>query len=105
MKRDVVPIELPLAHVGSVNAWLLRSDPLTLVDTGPRDGAALAALERGLRRPGPRIEDPECVLLTHPHVDHRGRAATIREFSGSASASPDRLADYAARDEGEVEDD
>src|SRR4051794_5963068 len=105
MKRDVVPIELPLAHVGSVNAWLLRGDPLTLVDTGPRDGAALAALESGLRRHGLRIEDLELVLLTHHHVDHLGLAATIRERSGAAIAALDRLADYAARYEGEVEDD
>ena len=44
-----VRIPLPLPHIGSVNAWLLRGDPLTLVDTGPRDDEALAALEAGLR--------------------------------------------------------
>ena len=44
---------------GSVNAWLLRGDPLTLIDTGPRDDEALAALEAGLRRQGLRVEDIE----------------------------------------------
>ena len=43
---DAIPIPLPL--VGSVNAWLLRGDPLTIVDTGPRSDQALDALERGL---------------------------------------------------------
>ena len=28
--RDIVQIPLPLPHVGSVNAWLLRGEPLTL---------------------------------------------------------------------------
>jgi glyoxylase-like metal-dependent hydrolase (beta-lactamase superfamily II) len=105
MRRDVSSIELPLAHVGSVNAWLLRGDPLTLVDTGPRDGAALAALERGLRRHGVRIEDLELVLATHHHVDHVGLAATIKRRSGAAIAALDRVADYAARYDAGVEDD
>ena len=48
----VVAIPLPLAHVGSVNAWLLLGDPVTLIDTGPRDDGALAALEAGLRARG-----------------------------------------------------
>src|SRR6478752_991398 len=65
-----VDIPLPLAHVGSVNAWLLRGDPLTLIDTGPRDDGALAALVDGLRREGLRLEDIELVLATHHHPDH-----------------------------------
>src|ERR1700693_1174439 len=44
---DAIPIPLP--HVGSVNAWLLRGEPLTVVDTGPRSDQALDAIERGLR--------------------------------------------------------
>jgi glyoxylase-like metal-dependent hydrolase (beta-lactamase superfamily II) len=50
----IVAIPLPLPHVRSVNAWLLRGDPLTLIDTGPRADGALAALEQGLRREGLR---------------------------------------------------
>ena len=51
---DPIRIPLPLPHIGSVNAWLLRGDPLTLIDTGPCDDAALTALEAGLRRAGVR---------------------------------------------------
>src|SRR3954469_20238316 len=100
-----VDIELPLAHVGAVNAWLLRGTPLTLVDTGPRDDAALSALEAGLREQGVGIEDLELVLLTHHHVDHIGLAAEIRRRSGAAIAALDRLADYAAAHAEEVEQD
>ena len=101
----VVDIPLPLAHIGSVNAWLLRGDPLTLLDTGPRDDAALAALEAGLRREGLRIEDIELVLATHHHLDHVGLAATIKRRSGAVVAALDRVADYAERYHAEVEHD
>src|SRR6266536_747239 len=40
--QRIIDIPLPLAHVGSVNAWLLLGEPLTLIDTGPRDDGALA---------------------------------------------------------------
>src|SRR5215207_5644484 len=102
---DVVPIPLPLAHVGSVNAWLLIGNPVTLIDTGPRDDAALAALEDGLRPAGLRVEDIELVLATHHHLDHVGLAATIQRRSGARVAVLDRMADYAWRYSDEVEQD
>ena len=77
------PDPVPLPHIRSVNTWLLRGDPLTLVDTGPHDDDALAALDAGLRRAGARIEDVELVLLTHHHLDHSGLAATIAARSGA----------------------
>jgi glyoxylase-like metal-dependent hydrolase (beta-lactamase superfamily II) len=100
-----VVIPLPLAHVGSVNAWLLRGDPITLIDTGPRDDGALAALEAGLRRYGLRVEDIELLLATHHHLDHVGLAATIQRRSGATVAVLDRTAEYAARYSAEVEED
>src|SRR5918994_3825069 len=92
-----VAIPLPLPHVGSVNAWLLRGDPVTLIDTGPRDDAALSALEAGLRREGLRVEDIELLLATHHHLDHVGLAATIQRRSGASVAVLHRTADYAGR--------
>ena len=102
---SIVAIPLPLPHVGSVNAWLLRGDPLTLIDTGPRADDALATLEEGLRREGLRVEDIELLLATHHHLDHVGLAATIQRRSGAAVAVLDRTADYAARYADEVEED
>jgi glyoxylase-like metal-dependent hydrolase (beta-lactamase superfamily II) len=95
--EDIVQIPVPLPHIRSVNTWLLRGDPLTLVDTGPHADDALAALEAGLRRAGARVEDVELVLLTHHHLDHSGLAATIAARSGAAVAALDRAADYGAR--------
>jgi glyoxylase-like metal-dependent hydrolase (beta-lactamase superfamily II) len=101
----MVDIPLPLPHIGSVNAWLLRGEPLTLLDTGPRSDAALAALEDGLRREGLRVEDIELVLATHHHLDHVGLAATIRRRSGAVVAVLDRVADYVEGYHASVEQD
>src|SRR5215216_3780648 len=103
--KAAIAIPLPLAHVGSVNAWLLPGDPITLIDTGPRDDGALAALEAGLRRNGLRVEDIELLLATHHHLDHVGLAATIQRRSGASVAVLDRVADYATRYSAQVEDD
>ncbi|WP_053227347.1 MBL fold metallo-hydrolase [Solirubrobacter soli] len=91
-----IRIPLPLPHIGSVNAWLLPGAPLTLIDTGPCDDAALSALETGLRRAGVRLEDLELVLVTHHHLDHSGLAATIAARSGARIAAYERAAAYGA---------
>jgi glyoxylase-like metal-dependent hydrolase (beta-lactamase superfamily II) len=88
-----------------VNAWLLAGDPVTLIDTGPRDDGALSALEAGLRREGLRLEDIELLLATHHHLDHVGLAATIQRRSGASVAVLDRVADYATSYSAQVEDD
>jgi glyoxylase-like metal-dependent hydrolase (beta-lactamase superfamily II) len=98
-----IAIPLPLSDVGSVNAWLLAGDPVTLIDTGPREDSALAALEAGLQREGLRVEDIELLLATHHHLDHVGLAATIQRRSGATVAVLDRVADYAARYPAEIE--
>src|SRR3954453_8914332 len=100
-----VRIPLPLPHIGSVNAWLLPGDPLTLIDTGAGDGEALTALEAGLRRAGMRLEDIELVLVTHHHLDHSGLAATIAARSGARIAAYERAAAYGAQYEARGEAD
>src|SRR4051794_34677712 len=100
-----IAIPLPLAYVGTVNAWLLRGDPVTLIDTGPREDRALAALETSLRGHGLRIEDVELVLATHHHLDHVGLAATIQRRAGATVAMLGRTADYVSHYSAEVEAD
>jgi glyoxylase-like metal-dependent hydrolase (beta-lactamase superfamily II) len=96
MLHAPIRIPLPLPHIGSVNAWLLKGEPLTLIDTGPRDEATLDALERGLETAGVRVEDIELVLVTHHHLDHSGLAATIAGRSGARVAAYERAAAYGA---------
>jgi glyoxylase-like metal-dependent hydrolase (beta-lactamase superfamily II) len=93
MEPIVVPTPFP---VGPVNCWLLRGDPLTLVDAGPNTPEALAALEAGLAGHGLRLEDIELLVLTHQHSDHVGLVATIRARSGCRVAGHELLAGYVA---------
>ena len=102
---SVSAIRLPLPHIGSVNAWLLRGDPLTLVDTGPNSDATLEALDGGLREAGIRLEDIELVLATHHHLDHVGLAPAVRRRSGATVAILDAVADYVADYHGAIEHD
>ena len=103
--NDLVRIPLPLPHIGHVNTWLLRGDPVALIDTGPYADDALQALEAGLAREGLRIDDIELVLATHHHLDHTGLTATIAERSGARVAMLGRVADYGARYEARIDAD
>jgi glyoxylase-like metal-dependent hydrolase (beta-lactamase superfamily II) len=101
----VSAIVLPLQHVGSVNAWLLRGEPLTLIDAGPANDEAFEALRAGLRDEGVRLEDVELVLGTHHHLDHVGLAPAVREASGAEIALLGEAADYVARGHDHIERD
>ncbi len=81
---DLRRLELPTPFpVGPVNAYLLRGDPLTLVDTGPKTVEAQTALERGVAAAGARLKDIRRILLTHGHTDHAGNAAWVAQRSGA----------------------
>jgi glyoxylase-like metal-dependent hydrolase (beta-lactamase superfamily II) len=69
--------------MGTVNTWLLRGEPLTLIDTGFRDSAALRTLERGLGGVGVRAEDLELLVATHHHADHSGLLSELQRRSGA----------------------
>jgi glyoxylase-like metal-dependent hydrolase (beta-lactamase superfamily II) len=79
-----LPIPFPIGHV---NAYLLRGDPLTLVDCGPHWPETLAALEGCLADEGLRLEDIELLVLTHQHEDHAGLASVLRERAGCEVAA------------------
>lgn len=79
-----LPIPFPIGHV---NTYLLRGDPLTLVDAGPRWPEALTALEAALAGEGTRLEDVELLIVTHQHEDHAGLAGTVRNRSGCSVAA------------------
>ncbi len=98
--RAVLPdgvhrLELPTPFaIGPVSCWLLRGDPLTLVDPGPLRDKTRAALDAGLARHGLRVEDVELVIVTHQHHDHSGLAAEVATRSGARLATSPRLAVY-----------
>jgi glyoxylase-like metal-dependent hydrolase (beta-lactamase superfamily II) len=82
----IVCIKVPVPYMGTVNTWLLRGEPLTLIDTGFRECSALGALERGLREAGVSVEDLELLLATHHHVDHSGLLSELQRRSGAEVA-------------------
>lgn len=86
-----LPVPTPF-RVGLVNCYLVKDDPLTLVDVGPNSGASLVALEAGLAEHGVRIEDLERIVITHHHTDHLGLVGILAERSGAEVCALDQLA-------------
>lgn len=66
-------IEVPTPFsVGTVNAFILKGDALSIVDVGPRTDEAYEAIVLALKKQGYKPNDIEQVILTHHHVDHAG---------------------------------
>ncbi|MEM3085520.1 MAG: MBL fold metallo-hydrolase [Halobacteria archaeon] len=82
--REVAPdifqvtIPTPFPHETESQAYLIRDEIPTLVDTGTGFGASGPALAEGLRRMG--LKEVRLVLNTHEHIDHAG---------GNLEAAPD----------------
>lgn len=82
MRIPVHKIEVPTPfEVGPVNVYLLESEPLTLIDTGPKTREAANALEQGLKEAGYSVEEVGRILITHGHLDHHGMANYIKARS------------------------
>jgi glyoxylase-like metal-dependent hydrolase (beta-lactamase superfamily II) len=90
-----IPLPTPF-QIGDVNAWLLRGEPLTLVDAGPLMEETEARLDEQLRTLGVAIEDLELIFVTHQHDDHVGLAGELRRRSGAEVAGTAALAEYLA---------
>ncbi len=81
-------LEIPTPFlVGRVNCYLVRDQPLTLIDTGPNSGTSLDALEQALGRHDIAIEDLELIVLTHQHMDHVGLLEVVARRSGAEVAA------------------
>jgi glyoxylase-like metal-dependent hydrolase (beta-lactamase superfamily II) len=90
-----IPLPTPF-QVGDVNAWLLRGEPLTLIDAGPQMEETEARLEAGLAELGLGVEDLELIVLTHQHDDHVGLAGELQRRSGAEVAGTAALAAFLA---------
>ncbi len=76
--------------VGPVNAYLLETEPLTLVDAGINTPQAENALRLELAARGVFPEAVERVLITHAHPDHYGLVHVIQAASGATVYFPER---------------
>ncbi len=61
--------------LGAVNAFIIESNGLTLVDTGYPDGQE--KIFRALKKVGKNPDDIRQIILTHAHPDHSGSAAAL----------------------------
>ncbi len=81
-----IAIPTPFA-VGRVNVYLIKDEPLTLVDAGPNSGTSFDALVSGVAALGHSLEDIELVILTHQHIDHLGLVSLVAQRSGAEVAA------------------
>src|ERR1044072_5414394 len=81
----IVPISLPTPfYIGAVNVYLIKEDPITIIDTGPKTRDAVDALRAGLRKNGMTTGDIRRIVLTHAHEDHCGLARSLRDEAKDA---------------------
>src|SRR3954451_7415825 len=81
----IVPLIIPTPfYVGDVNVYLIREDPVTLIDVGPKTDEAAKALREKLAAQGVKFSDVRRILLTHAHEDHCGLAKRVRDEAKDA---------------------
>lgn len=77
-----ITLPTPFA-VGPVNVYLIKANPLTLIDAGPYTREAEELLADAFKKQGLSFNDLEAVVVTHSHPDHSGLAPRLRELSGA----------------------
>src|ERR1700742_3009961 len=81
----IIPLSIPTPfYVGPVNVYLIREDPLTLIDVGPKTDEAARALREKLGSHGVKFSDVRRIVLTHAHEDHCGLAKRVRDEAQDA---------------------
>ncbi len=81
----IIPLSIPTPfYVGDVNVYLIKEEPLTLIDVGPKTKEASDALREKLRRNGVEFSDIRRIVLSHAHEDHCGLAKQVRDEAKNA---------------------
>jgi glyoxylase-like metal-dependent hydrolase (beta-lactamase superfamily II) len=81
----IIPLSIPTPfYVGDVNVFLIKEDPLTLIDVGPKTPEAARVLREKLGREGVKFSDVRRIVLTHAHEDHCGMTKQIRDEAKNA---------------------
>lgn len=78
--KEIVP-GLYVVPLGFVNAFLIDSDEVTLVDTGT-PGSVEKILE-AVQAIGRQVTDLRHILVTHCHPDHAGSLAALKQSTGA----------------------
>src|SRR5947199_9617847 len=84
-EMKILPLAIPTPfYVGDVNVYLIREDPLTLIDVGPKTDEAAKVLRQKLAAYGVKFADVRRIVLTHAHEDHCGLAKRVRDEAKDA---------------------
>ena len=84
-QMKIIPLAIPTPfYVGDVNVYLIKEDPLTLIDVGPKTREASVTLRSKLAHHGVRFSDIRRIVLTHAHEDHCGLAKEVRDEAKGA---------------------
>jgi glyoxylase-like metal-dependent hydrolase (beta-lactamase superfamily II) len=79
-------------------AYLVEADAPVLVDAGGPGDSGTETLREGLAEMGYELADIEHLLITHPHTDHAGQAATIVEAADPTVYALEGVRERLARD-------
>jgi glyoxylase-like metal-dependent hydrolase (beta-lactamase superfamily II) len=81
----IIPLSIPTPfYVGDVNIYLIKEDPITLIDVGPKTPEAAKTLREKLGANGVSFADIRRIVLTHAHEDHCGLARQVRDEAKNA---------------------
>jgi glyoxylase-like metal-dependent hydrolase (beta-lactamase superfamily II) len=81
----IIPLSIPTPfYVGDVNVYLIKAEPLTLIDVGPKTKEASDTLGSKLGQHGVKFADIQRIVLTHAHEDHCGLAKQVRDEARNA---------------------
>ena len=76
----IIPLSIPTPfYVGDVNIYLIKEEPLTLIDVGPKTEEAARVLREKLKLSGVDFANVRRIVLTHAHEDHCGLAKRVRD--------------------------
>lgn len=82
---DITRVKMPgVLGASHVNSYLLIGEGVAVVDAGPRNDDGIERIREELHRRDRSMGDVETILITHPHSDHFGNAATLKAESGAA---------------------
>src|SRR5437879_6856050 len=81
----IIPITLPTPfYIGPVNVYLIKDDPVTLIDTGPKTKETIDVLRAGLRQAGINVGDIRRIAIPQGHEDLWGLARSLRDEAKDA---------------------
>lgn len=83
--KTIHKISLPTGFpVGDVNVYIIKDDPVTLIDTGVNGAIAEHVFTQNLKKIGLGFGDIKRIIITHTHLDHCGLAGRLQELSGAS---------------------